>query len=230
MNLGICTSFYNGYDRFLPRWALSICRQTVKPSYVCMVASGPMEDPGNKAVAESLFKRYKIKNVFITLDKHRGMGYARNAAVRNCISEWIMYLDVDDTILPVGVEYVAQYEGKADVICTALAIEGCRERRVLKYLDVSREKQLKGLHCSSSHSVYRKSFWEKAPYIEENDYLEQPFWLGLAQAGATFIGTEEPITVYHTRKDGHNMSMTQAQKEEARSQWQRFLTKGVHPK
>ena len=229
MNLGIVTSFYNGYDRFLTRWVSSICRLKVKPAYVVMYASGPMADKRNKYSAIELLKIAGINHLFLETREHLGMGYARNHAVRNCMTKWIMYLDVDDTILPNATRSIGQYENLADVICTGLKVVGDRKNKAFIYTDTTRESILAGKHGSSSHSVYKKSIWEKAPYIETNDYIEQPLWLGFAQAGATFIGTKELCTVYHSRKDGHNLSMTKTQKEEARLQYKQFLKDGVHP-
>lgn len=227
MNLGIVTSFYNGYDQFLPRWARSVSRMRPKPAYVTMYASGPY-DPVHKSIAKGLLTHAGIRHIFIETRDHQGMGYARNHAVRNCHTEWIMYLDVDDTVLPNALAIAERYADKADVICTGLRIVGERKHRTLIYADTTRELILAGKHGSSSHSIYKRAFWVKAPYIETNDYIEQPFWLGLAQAGATFIGTKAACTVYHARKDGHNLSMTSEQKDEARRQFERFVREGVH--
>ena len=227
MNIGVVTSFYNGYDRFLPEWALSICRQSIRPEQVVMVASGAMKDPGNLQTAMKLFERYQLRFTAYQLPNHKGMGNARNAAVRACGTEWVIYLDVDDILLPAGIEYVSRYEKDADVICTSLAVEGDRGRKQFCYKDSTTEKQLRGEHCSSSHSAFKKDFWKKSPFIETNDYIEQPFWLGLAQAGARFVGTVEPISLYRSRKSGHNMSMTKEQRKEAREQYARFVKEGV---
>lgn len=227
MNLGIVTSFYNGYDRFLPRWARSVSRMKPKPAYVTMYASGPY-DRENKRIAIELLTRAGIKHIFIESREHRCMGYARNHAVRNCLTEWIMYLDVDDTILPNALAIAARYEDKADVLCTGLKIIGDRKHRSLIYADTTRELILAGKHGSSSHSIYKRAIWEKAPYIETNDYVEQPLWLGFAQAGASFVGMKEVCTVYHARKDGHNLSMTREQRDEAKKQYDRFVREGVH--
>lgn len=228
MDVGIVTSFYNGYDRFLPQWALSICRLKLKPKKVVMVQSGRLESFANREFAEAQFKKAGIDHLYITMREHNGMGYARNMAVRNCITEWVMYLDVDDTVLPNALKIVVNYEKLADVICTGLKVTGDRKNRTMIFENTTRESILAGLHGSCSHSVFKKKFWESAPWIETNDYCEQPFWLGLAQAGATFVGTKEVCTVYHARKDGHNLSLTPEQRAEARKQFNYFKEYGVH--
>lgn len=228
MNIGIVTSFYNGYDEFLPRWTESICAQTVKPTMVVMVASGPMKSSVNRAAAERMLEKVGIPHVFVYVRKHKSMGFARNAAVMYCSTEWVMYLDVDDTILPDGIENIQRYEHMADVICTGLRVIGDRKNKNMLFTGTTNSTILAGKHGSCSHSPYKKKLWEKSPYIEQNDYCEQPLWLGFAQAGATFVGTKEICTVYHSRKSGHNMSMTKEQVKRSREQFQRFMKDGVH--
>ena len=91
MNLTIVTSFYNGYERFIPRWIDSINNLTIKPTAIVVIASGPHN---LKTISTS------IPLKFIQLSKHISMGHARNIAVKNAKTEWVMYLDTDDLILP----------------------------------------------------------------------------------------------------------------------------------
>ena len=225
MNIGICTSFYNGYETFLPQWAKSVAALHTKPDCVSIYASGAY-DSRRTNEAMRILKKANIAPVFRAGSQHIGMGYARNQAVQYCDSEWIMYLDADDTILPNALDVIARYQNKADVICTGLQVVGTQRRFI--YTNTNRQSILSGQHGSSSHSVYKKALWHRAPYIEKNDYVEQPFWLGLAQLGASFVGTKEICTLYHRRANGHNRSMTPNQKAEAREQYQRFLREGVY--
>ena len=227
MDIGIVTSFYNGYDRFIPRWVNSVCSQTVKPSKIVLVASGKVEDIKNLKYAEKLLKESRIPYIISKIAVHKSMGNARNRAVRICNTEWIMYLDADDTILPDGIQNIIKYEDRADVICTGLRYVGELRHKEILYLHASKERVLNGEYCSCSHSPFRKKFWKQNPYIEYNDYVEQILWIGLAQAGARFKGTKEICTVYHRRKNGHNKTMTKKQWKECRFQKSRFLKNGV---
>jgi hypothetical protein len=47
MDIGIVTSFYNHYDRFLPDWLTSIYELKTKPAAVTIVISGDKYDAGN---------------------------------------------------------------------------------------------------------------------------------------------------------------------------------------
>jgi hypothetical protein len=139
-----------------------------------------------------------------------------------------MYLDVDDTILPDGIQNIQKYEGLADVICTGLRVVGDRKNKDMIFTGTTNSTILAGKHGSCSHSPFKKKLWEKSPYIEQNDYCEQPLWLGFAQIGASFVETKEICTMYHSRGSGHNLSMTKAQKEESRKQYSKFLEYGVY--
>lgn len=227
MDIGIVTSFYNGYDRFIPRWANSVCRLTIKPSMVVLVASGPVKDPKNIQKAEEMFDKYQIPYVSGQLGKHESMGHARNKAVEWCNTEWVMYLDADDTIVEKAIEHLQKYEENADVICSGLKIVGDRKHEILIYSNASTENQLKGKIVGSSHSPFRKKFWKMGPFTTKNDYIEQVFKLGMAQNGARFVPTKEVCTIYHSRKDGHNLSMTKAQWKECKEQTKKFVKEGV---
>ena len=227
MDIGIVTSFYNHYDRFLPRWANSIAKLKTKPSVVSIVISGPDYDPINIQSATKVLEDAKIQYNISYLPEHKGMGVARNEAVRITNTHWIQYLDVDDVVLEDALDIYSKYENKADVISGGLKIIGDKPEKDLIFRNASREAAIRGDHVCCSHAVYRKSLWEKRPYITINDYIEQPLWLGFAQVGARFIGTEEVCTVYNTRRDGHNMSMTEEDHVHARAQKDFFIKHGV---
>ena len=227
MDLGIVTSFYNGYDSYIQRWANSICMQSIKPSKVIIVMSGPVGDINNVKAAENILNLRKINYKLIILYEHKGMGYARNKAVEACDTEWIMYLDADDALLPDAIQNIAKYEKDTDVICTGLKILRGNSVREKYYFKSSNARAKQGINCSCSHSPYRKKFWELSPYIEQNDFCEQALWLGFAQQGARFEGTKELCTIYYSRKNGHNSSMTKQDKIAAYKQKKRFVNEGV---
>ena len=226
MNIGIVTSFYNGYDRFLPQWLNSIYRLKTMPSQLTIVASGQEYDVENIHKALKILKKINIPYKIIYLKKHMGMGFARNKAVENTNTEWIQYLDVDDIILPDAINIYNKYKDETDIICGGLDIKGDKKNKKALYPYASRERQLQGKHCTSSHGVYKRKFWELSPYVN-NDWCEQILWLGFAQHGAEFMGTKELCTVYLTRKDGHNLNMTKKDWELVKAQREFFVKEGV---
>lgn len=227
MDIGIVTSFYNHYDRFLPQWSESISELNTKPSAVTIVVSGPDFTQSNINKSIEILQSCGLNPTVFYLTEHKGMGHARNEAVRLTNTAWIQYLDVDDVILKDALDIYSKYENRADVISGGLKITGDKSGKDLIFTNASRKAALAGDHVCCSHAVYKKSLWEKRPYITINDYVEQPLWLGFAQIGAEFVGTSEICTVYNTRKDGHNMSMTDEERRYARAQKEHFLKSGV---
>ncbi len=228
MNIGIVTSFYNGYEKFLSRWAASICKLMIKPSMVVFVQSGEAD----KNIIEKVKKKFDdndIKYKFAEIKKHKGMGYARNKAVENCNTKWIMYLDVDDIIIKTALNNLDKYELKTDIICGGLLIKNINGTETKKYfLSATRKKVLKGKWCCCSHAIYKKELWYKSPYIENNDFIDYPLWLGFAQFGGKFIGIEKLLTMYMRRKDGHHLSMSKKDIAEMKKQKNNFIKYGVN--
>lgn len=228
MDIGIVTSFYNGYGRFIRQWVASICELKTKPKAITIIASGEKHGMDKEIQEYFLNKCEEIKIIpTIKLIHHKGMGYARNIAVQSTDTKWIMYLDTDDVILPNAIDTFIRYKCKADVISGGLRYRGIKKHRDRLYKNASRERIIKGGYCACSHAVFKKKFWEMSPFILKNDYVEQVFWLGLAQKGAKFIGTDEVCTVYLTRREGHNCNMTKKDWAECNEQKRRFLKEGV---
>jgi glycosyltransferase involved in cell wall biosynthesis len=230
MNIGIVTSFYNGYGKYLPGWLESISKLTTKPSEITIVISGDNHGLTNNLYTKciELIKRINVSTSFHRIYEHKGMGYARNEAVRKTNTEWIMYLDVDDRILPHAVNEIFIYENEADVICTGFQmIQNDKIVKTKIFKNVSAKRVLQGFHCSCSHSPYRKIFWEQAPYIETNDLIEQSFWIGFAHLGARFAATKKPCTNYCRHDDSFMGKVTKEELNVAKLQRQRIAREGV---
>lgn len=224
MNIGIVTSFYNGYGKFLPDWAKSISGLRIPPTAVTAVASG--ENHGLTKDIKKLVQEL-IPNIKIYyLPEHKGMGYARNKAVEYTETEWIMYLDVDDLILPHALNDFSQLQENCDVISCGFEMTG--EKRGKKiFSNVTTQKVLEGGHYSCSHNPYRKKFWEQMPYIEQNDYVDRALWVGFAQLGARFKNTKRVCTIYRRRLDSHSFNMSPDEKLAAQRQFRKFVKEGV---
>ena len=219
MNLTIVTSFYNGYERFIPRWIDSINNLTIKPTAIVVIASGPHN---LKTISTS------IPLKFIQLSKHISMGHARNIAVKNAKTEWVMYLDTDDLILPNAIENLEKYINKTDVICGGLKYEGKRGNKSKIFTNASRENILKGDCCCCSHAVFKKKFWEQTPYKEDNEFCDGLLWVGFALLGAEFLATEELITVYKTHRASHSFLANKEDLLKARERKAKYGTTGKY--
>jgi hypothetical protein len=135
------------------------------------------------------------------------MGKLRNIAVKHTETEWIQYLSVDDVILPDAIEEYEKVEAEADFISIrweSLALwapdEPVREHKARLPEEMAHEQKGRGFVVN--HSPFRRSFWERSPYME-HDYPNAPFVAGLVELGARFKGTEKPCTRYMRRLDSH---------------------------
>lgn len=223
LNLAIVTSLYGDYWKFLSDWVNSICDMEEKPSEVVVVISGKEAFRRcDEMWYRDLYKKFKDSGIewsYIKIVDHIGMGRARNVAVENASSEWVMYLDVDDVILPNAMEELKPHAEKSDLICTGLALDGVRKGgKPFLFHNASSEAVLSGRHCSSSHSVWKRNLYPKCKYIEINDYVDSSLWIQIAHKTKMISATENPVTVYRSRKDGHYFSLSKEEIGEAREQ------------
>lgn len=232
MDIGIVTSFYNYYDRFLPQWIDSIKKLSVKPSQVTIVQSGIRYHQSNLDYARKILVKLRINFKILKIKKHRGMGFARNFAVRNTLTKWIMYLDVDDIIRPMAIKHLKKYQYDADVICGGLMTKWVdiptAKIKIKRYLKISKGRILKKKKCCCSHSVYKKSLWFKFKYPEkgiQSELCNGFIWIGFAKLGAKFVGTKEVITVYLRRKDGHYCTLTRPNRHIWKNHRNNFIKK-----
>jgi glycosyltransferase involved in cell wall biosynthesis len=231
MDIGIVTCFYNYYDKFFCQWLNSILELKTKPSTITVIVAGKKYDIENLINGIKILKEINIPYNLIyieektfeqTYGKNTGIGYYRNYAVRNTDTEWIMMLDVDDIILPNGIDDISKYKNGADIIACGYRVFGYAKKKFVNkfnaidrgdyadrlYSDINKEKILKGTRCPSPHAVFKKKFWEMSPCIEYTDFMLYPFFAGLIQKGAEVVGMEEVCTAYLSREDGHNASLT----------------------
>ena len=231
MDIGIVTSFYNNYDKFLNQWVNSICKLKEKPTIVTIVQSGKRYKQQNLDNARDILEKNNFNFIIVKIKKHRCMGFARNWAVKHTDTKWIMYLDVDDTIKPDAITNLKKFEDKADVICGGLEIKSIgKKRNFVKnkfYLGTSRRNILKGKYICSSHSVYKRKLWEKYKYPLNDEFCNGMIWLGFAKLGARFIGINKICTSYLRRKNGHYFRYTKKNKKKWEKQKKQFLRKKV---
>lgn len=207
MNIGIVTSAYNGYGKFANQWLDAISQLTQKPDKIT-IALG--KDHGLKPVEiTGLISKYRdLPLHFVQATSIEPlMGPMRNVAIKHTPTEWIMYLSIDDVILPGAINEFEKYEKDADYICIKWqSIATWRKgAKVLTHNPKTPEEMAllyNGKGFIVGHSPFRRSFWEKHPYMD-HDYPNAPFVARLVEAGARFVKTEEPCTMYLRRLDSH---------------------------
>lgn len=213
MTIGVVTSAWGTYGQYLPDWVESVAMQTRLPDRVTLIDCG-LDDPrpGLDALEASGLPYTYLKVPY------RGMGCARNCAVAETDTEWIMHLDADDVLLPHALEDVEGLAPGHDVVSVGV-MRGDKE---ITFPHVSARTILRGQPGCLSSAAYRKLFWHHRPYITVNDYIESALWVGFAHLGARFVATSRPGFVYRQFTTSHSHTLTKREKQDALDQFWRL--------
>lgn len=210
LDIGVVTTAWGDYGRFLPDWIASVQAQIVQPTRVTILDAG-LDDPG--PACEVLAGSGLAWRVVI--EPYRGMGHARNAAIEATPTEWVMHLDADDMLLPHALADVSELAPIVDVVSLGALQDGkprCFPR-------INATKILAQQHGVFSCGAYRRSLWQRRPYIVTNDYIDSPLWVGFAHLGARFTGTSRPGFIYRQHDGSFSHRMHPAQRNIATRQW-----------
>ena len=209
MRLGISTTVWGPYSRYLPVGIDSVAALTVGPDVVTVVVAGADDTgPAREALAASGLDWQ------IVTARYEGMGQARNTAIAATGTPWVMHLDADDTLLPYAVADAAELTDRADVV----SLGALRDGQEVTFPHVSRQQILRGRLGAFSCSPYRRSLWERRPYITRNDWVDSALWVGFAHLGARFAGTRRAGFVYRQHPGSHSHTITAPEKRAAYAQ------------
>jgi hypothetical protein len=213
LKLGVTTTVWGTYSRWLPAWVASVAVQSVRPELVTIVDAGADDlGPAREALTAS-----RLDWQIIT-SRYEGMGQVRNAAVAATETEWVMHLDADDVLLPRALADAAAVAEETDVV----SLGALRDGREVVFPHVSREMILRGRLGAFSPSPYRRHLWKRRPYITANDWIESALWVGFAHLGARFTGTPRAGFVYRQHDASHSHTITPADKRAAYAQLRRL--------
>ena len=226
--LTLVTSFYNHYDRFLSKWIDSVLSSTQLPDEIILLVSGDQYDPSLIREAEDKLEgKVPYKTVY---RPHLSMGKARNNGVKEASGEWIMYLNVDDELISLGIERIKKSIGPdCDILIGDMIWEGKPPLDGIKRYKITRESILAGKQ-TNDHSSYRKSFWEKSPYIEYSGDVDMAFWLGLVMEGARIKSIQKVLTKHLFRPDAVFAKYSVEDRQEIRRMIKIWRKEGVHSK
>jgi len=221
MNIGIVAIFYNGYGKFIPDLCRSISKLTVKPTAVTLAAFGSSHGLENPEKCLDLLREVKDAKI-VYFDDFKNMGTARNEAIKITDTEWIMYISADDEILPTAIEEFGKHQD-ADVISIAYRVRNengsefvCNPRLPDKEMIFDKDFYFQSTgDWLVNYSPFRKSVWEKTPYID-SDYPNAPFWIDCAIQNVRFERVEVPCVIYKKHQESHSKKMTPFNKKEAK--------------
>lgn len=207
------TTVWGSYGRWLPDWVESVAAQSRPPTAVTVLDAGADDmGPAREALAASGLDWQ------IVTTPYAGMGAARNAAVAATPTPWVMHLDADDVLLPHALADAAGLAQRADVIAMGMWREG-RERLFPR---VPRQQVLRGRQGCYSCAPFRRSLWERRPWITANDFVDSALWVGFAHLGARFAPTRRAGAVYRQHDTSYSRTLTPADRVAAREQWRRL--------
>lgn len=214
--LGICTTAWGGYEKYLPEWAESVCRQTRKPAAVTIVATLAADMRGKLG---AMFDRAEIPWKSVEVPEGYDMGALRNLAVQHTQTEWVMHLDADDMLEPWCVSDCTALANGADVISIGYKWNGVGRRRppVRLHLGASAKRALEGHLVSHSPSPFRRKLWEQRPYLT-GDLVDTALWIGFAHLGARFVPTTRHGFIYRGHVDSHSNTITPERRRVAKRQ------------
>lgn len=203
MDIGVVTSVWGDYGKFLPEWISSVCAQEKQPTMITIVDAGT-----DITAAEQALDGCDIPWQIVTIP-YTGMGAARNAAVAHTPTEWVMHLDADDILLPHALSDASCVD--ADVVALGMRVG----EKDVTFPHTSREFVLAGGVGCYSCAPFRRSLWAKRPYITVNDWVDSALWVGFAHEGARFAPTHRVGAIYRQHQGSFSRSLSLDDKRRA---------------
>lgn len=196
MKFSVIIPLYNG-EKFISKTLDSVICQTYKDYEIVLVNDGSPDNVG-KTVKEYISDHPAIKFTYVE-QKNRGLGGARNTAIRRASGEIMALLDQDDIWYPDKLEKVRKvYDDNPDADLVYHRqynrkngkIDGINGYELYKN-DLYKNLLFCGNILNTSTTTFRKSTIEKVGYFSEdvkNIHFTEDYdlWLRFALAGSRF--------------------------------------------
>lgn len=203
-DLTIVTTATGPYVHFLREWAASIRSLASPPAFIVIAGNGLSRAHRQAAVAALEIARL---GRFVDLPATT-CGAARNLAVSEAETRWVMHLDADDVLLPTAMKEIAAVGDAADVV--SLGYEHWWPHnphgfpRKLAYPSLDGLAALKAARICSGCSPFRVEMWQHWRYPEHlQASWDYGLWLGFAHLGARFRPTRLPAFRYRQWGGSH---------------------------
>lgn len=208
-------------DKYIAGAIKSAYNQTIdKNKYEILVVDDGGVDNTDKIVED--LKREGLKFRYLK-KKNGGTASARNFGVKNSQSEFIAFLDGDDTYMPKKLEASMEYMLMGDNIGIVYSdyIEKYPDKMKLRLKQNFTVDALFKSCIISTNSVIRRSaydfvggFDETFKYVEDYD-----FWCRIAMSGFFALRVPEPLFYYNCRQDSKTNS---TKLEKIQPEWDRI--------
>ncbi|KAF0135199.1 MAG: family 2 glycosyl transferase [Candidatus Saganbacteria bacterium] len=197
LKFSVITPLYNG-ARFIRKTLDSALAQTYRNFEIVLVNDESPDDVGS-IVKDYIATHPEINFVYVE-QKNKGLGGARNTAIRYSSGDIIAILDQDDIWYPEKLEKVAGTyadDPDASIVChrqyirqngkiIGICADGSYEK------DMHRKLLFSGNPLSTSATTFKKSVIEKVGYFSEDikhlHFVEDyELWLRMARQGFKFV-------------------------------------------
>jgi len=206
MKFSVVIPLYNGAP-FIERTLDSVSAQTYKDFEVVLVNDESPDNVG-EVVKGYIAAHPEVKFIYVE-QKNKGLGGARNTAIRNASGEIIAILDQDDIWYPDKLKKIAEVygrDGAIDVVC-----HNCHVRRegkiVATYFNGPTEDNMHrgllfgGNRLATLATTFKRSLVDKVGYFSEdvkNLHLIEDYelWLRMALLGCKFCFIPDVLAEY----------------------------------
>src|SRR5690554_6033817 len=178
MTIGIITTVYQGYGTFLPAWLEAIKKGTVQPDTITIVLGD------NHQCLDEELAMLNGTDWRVIFQTGTNLGALKNVAVSHTPTDWIMCLDVDDLLLPDGLEKIKEHLS-GDILVPGYKVGDTVYSPTITKKDIIANTFYTAKEKNFMHvfSPFRRSVWEKQPFIE-NDTPNPLFFIDAVLNGA----------------------------------------------
>lgn len=190
----ISISSYN-YEKFLPDAIESALNQTV-PCKVIVVNDGSTDN------SLEIAQKYPVK---VINQVNKGLSSSRNTGLMNCETDWILFLDADDILLPNCIEKIEEEIAKSnpDVVGLSFKEFGIRntEIRLMPNPTIEDFKSANRIgYCSAIKVSVLKECGGYSPRMLWG-YEDYALWFDLLTRGKKIVTIPDIVWLYRTKEN-----------------------------
>ncbi len=218
MKFSITIPLFNG-AKFIANTLDSVLAQTYKDYEVILVNDGSPDNIG-EVVREYMGAHPETRFIYVE-QENRGLGGARNTAIKHASGDIIAILDQDDIWYPEKLErvaYIYRQSPEVDVVCHGQIVR--RDGKVVRIFDpgpdnnIHRRLLFVDNMLSTSATTFRKAIIDEIGGFSEdreNFHFAEDYdlWLRMADKGYKFRFTGEILGEYseHDSNFSHNLEV-----------------------
>ncbi|MEF3692463.1 MAG: glycosyltransferase [Candidatus Moraniibacteriota bacterium] len=195
---------YN-YGNFVIETIESAVRQTFQNIEIIVINDG-----SNDKKTVNVLNSLKYPKTRVIHQKNQGLAQTRNNGMEIAMGKYVCFLDADDIMMPTYIEKaIILLESDENLGCVYSWLQCFGENdSIWKTQDLD-PFELRNSNIASSHSVIRKTSWEKVKELNRfgfltkyNGYFEDwVFWIDMLRVGFGGVVIEEPLIRYRVHKN-----------------------------